>query len=127
MPTFVTFERLAIENPNVLIFGVWNYENISEVYVKGFENGMCIIEASPGTIINDFIEFVEGIFHPESNFSLAVCDRYHIPKNTFKGVKFDFNGIKFEITKDNANAKKMLEYWQKQYKELVKKKRRFFF
>lgn len=118
MPSFVTFEKRAYFDYNILIFGVWNYEDISLVYVKGCKDGIVEIEAFEGTLIKSFAEFVEGIFHPESNFARSICDIYKIPLDSFKGVKFVFNDVSLTITKETADAKNIYNEWKKQYKKL---------
>lgn len=118
MPTFVTFEKRAYYNHDILIYGVWNYEEISSVYVKGFKNGFITIEAFEGTPIKAFAEFVAGIFHPQSNFANSVCDMYDISDDLFKGVKFNFNDVNLTVTKENADAKRIYEEWKKKMKML---------
>ena len=116
MPSTVSWEEWS--DRNNLVLGVWNYEHVHSIYVKGYKNGFAKIEPFEGTPIQEFAEFVEGIFHPSSNFALYVCDMYHVPTESFKGIKFLFNGVHLTVTKENANAKKIYEEWKKEIKKM---------
>ncbi len=105
---------------NTIVFDVWNISGISEVYIEGFKSGIVEICAEEGADIKDFIEFVVGIFEPKSNFVSTIYELYDSPIRNFKGVTFDFNGIKFLVTKENANAKELYKYWDKEVNKMIR-------
>ena len=120
MPTFITFDQRMYSDPDTLIFGVWNYDDIPSIYVKGSKNGIITIEAIEGTNIKSFINLVVGIFLPESNFISTVCHWLGVSVDSFKAVAFDFNGAHLVVNKTTANTEKLYINWKKQIENLNK-------
>ncbi len=120
IPTTITFAGRSPYYLNTFVYDVWNYENLSQIYVEGIEDGIVLLDCSEGSDIREFLQFVEGIFHPDSNFALYVCTDLKIPKEDIRGVKFNFNKVDFLVTKENANANTLYEYFKKEFKKIRK-------
>ena len=121
LPSHITYDDREYSDHKSLIFDVWNHDDVSSIYVKGYKDGIVTIEAFAGTNIKAFAEFVEGIFHPKANFALSICSVYNAPVESFKGVHFNFNGVELTVTKENANAKRIYEEWKKKLSKLSKR------
>ena len=118
MASIVTFDKPIYSYPHILVFGVWNYNTLSEVYVNGYQNGIVSIYPPAGTPIKEFVEFVSGIFHPDSNFASAVCEQYNVSSDTFRAIKFEFNEVTITVTKYDSDANHIYQKW---YAEMKKK------
>ena len=120
MPSYIIFEKRSRYNPNILVFGVFNYDDIPSIEVEGFNDGIVTISPPSGAHIKTFLEFVVGIFDSKSNFSRFVCDYLKVPIESFNGVCFEFNKVKLTVTKENADAKKLYKTWWKEAKKQIK-------
>ena len=124
MPSFVTFSDSSGLYKDYKVFDVWNYNTIPEIFVKRGENGIFIIDSPEDANIHEFLEFVSGIFHPDSNFSLYICHAFSVPIDSFRGVKFDFNNVEITATKDDCDPKKMFDKWYAEQKNLLQKNKK---
>ena len=119
IPSSVTFRSNTTQNgKKTVILDIWNYSTLSELYVTELCDGIFTIFPSESSNIYEFVQFVEGIFHPNSNFTRYICSAYNVPMEQFKGVKFLFNGPQITVTANNADAKSLLKEWQTQIKKL---------
>ena len=112
MPSYVIFEERARFNPDILIFGVFNYETIPSIYVEGINNGIITIDPPINARLEEFCEFVAGIFDSKSNCVKAICDQLNVSTIAFKGVSFCFNKFHYIATKENSDAKIILKEWK---------------
>jgi hypothetical protein len=118
MGSIITFSNRSSNYSGVLVFDVWNYGTIPEVFVEGVKDGIFQIDAPIGALITEFLKFVVGIFEPDSNFASFVCEKFGVPESSFKGVSFEFNEVKLTVTKENANADELFKYWKAEIKKL---------
>ena len=121
MPSFVTVSNRNDMPSDVKVFDVWNYSSISEIEVTLYKPGIFSIYLPVGAEIHEFLEFISGIFSEDSNFSLYVCGEFGVPKESFKGVRADFNGVIITATKYSCDPKKMFDKWYAEQKILLKK------
>lgn len=112
MATRVRFEEIWDfgDGDKTYIFRASNRELLE---VKSFENGIAIVDPLCGSDIHDFAKLISGCFHKGSNVEKQLknffgCDS----KTTLNGIQFEFNEVTVLVTKENANARKIVAEWR---------------
>lgn len=105
-------------------FKVLNSKYLS-FWVNSFDNGIATLDASCGTDIREFAAVVEGFFEKHSNFEIELKRVFECDANTkLERVEFSFNGVEFNITKDNADKDKIYKQYCDGLHEQAEKYRR---
>lgn len=122
--TRVYFEGIWEHNNTSRIFRAIGNDKIRTLWVEGFEDGIVTVDPVAGCNINTFAEAVAGCFNDDSNFGTEVLRAYNCDENsTFKGIKFEFNGVTLIVTKENADAERIYQEWDAGMKANAEKHR----
>ncbi len=127
MPSFVTLSSRNDKKSDTKVFDVWNYDSLEDIEVQMSNNGIFIFDPPAGAKIYEFIEFVCGVFHPDSNVIFYICDEFGVPKESFRAVKFEFNGVTLTVSPYYRDPKKLYDKWWAEEKKLLKAKKTSFF
>lgn len=111
-------------NATIVYFkNVCDYDNTSRIFrivfpkrdtlwVNSFEDGIVTVDPSAGSDIRDFAEIIAGCFKKDSNFEEEIFKAFDSDENaTFRGIKFNFNGVTLVVTKENASKEKIYQEW----------------
>lgn len=117
-------------NTTIVYFDeIWNYDKTTRIFrtvapkrdillVSSFEDGIAMVKPMRGCNITAFAKTVAGCFADESNFRHEVFKAFECEENaTFSGIKFEFNGVTFVVTKENADEHKIYEEWDAKTQE----------
>lgn len=118
--TCIQFDRIY---DDTRIFWTIGNNSVERLTVENFEDG--IVTVTPlACNFNDFVETVSGCFNDDSNFGTEVLRAYNCNENdTFKGIKFEFNGITLTVTKENADVERIYQDWNAIVNAITKKRR----
>jgi hypothetical protein len=96
---------------DTIIFGT---ETRKWFYVKGFADGIALLNPLCGTNISEFAEVVAGCFDEESNFweILNTCFESE-NENELSEIKFEFNDVTVSVTKENADPEWIVKEWNR--------------
>ena len=87
---------------------------VTEFFVKTYNNGIATVYPAVFTSIEDWARVIEGCFAEGSNFEKEIMDTYSTyGKQPLKAIKFAFDGVLMTITKKNANAEQIVDYYWK--------------
>ncbi len=81
-------------------------------YIHEFKNGTAVIEPMVGTEIEDFAKVVVGCFRVKSNFQ-AKSNKLFNSNQPLEAIEFNFNDVEMTITRENANAEKIVKEWHR--------------
>ena len=110
--TRVYYEGIWERNNSTHIFRTIGNIAIRTLWVEGFEDGIVTVNPVVGCNIKTFAAAVAGCFNDDSNFGSEVLRAYDCDeKATFKGIKFECNGVTLTVTKENADVERIYQEW----------------
>ena len=101
----------------------WKYDKTSRMFVMynseilwvtSFKNGIATVEPMTGTNIYTYSKLIAGCFEEESNFESELLKSFGCDtQNTaLTGIQLKFNNFTMLVTKENADADKIVEAWR---------------